>query len=231
MSIPKQLHQLQEIELEIETGESALKQRLFQLKDDRSVVELRDRLAQKQQNRDELKHQQHSAEWEVDDLANKIAAAEEELYSGRTKNSKELSNLQREVELCKEKKGEVEERVLGLMDRVDTGGSNVETISSELQTAEIEWQRQQNELSVEVEQLKTTLSNLKQEREQYMDKIDPPTVELYNRLRDQKGRAVARVEQGVCGGCRISLPMAEVQRARSGNLIQCGSCGRILFLA
>jgi len=231
VSIPKQLHQLQETELEIETGESALKQRLFQLKDDRSVVELRDRLAQKQQNHDELKHQQHSAEWEVDDLANKIAAAEEELYSGRTKNSKELSNLQREVELCKEKKGEVEERVLGLMDRVETGGSNVKTISSELQTVEIEWQRQQNELSVEVEQLKTTLSNLKQEREQYMDKIDSPTVELYNRLRDQKGQAVARVEQGVCGGCRISLPMAEVQRARSGNLIQCGSCGRILFLA
>ena len=40
----------------------------------------------------------------------------------------------------------------------------------------------------------------------------------------------ARVEQGICRGCRISLPTTDLQQARSGKLVQCSSCGRILFL-
>ena len=231
MSIPKQLYQLQETELEIEAKESVLKQSLVQLKDNRSVVEVQSRLTQEQQSLDELKQQQHSAEWEVDDLTGKVATAEEELYSGRIKNPKELASLQHEVELFKEKRGTVEEKALDIMDQVELAESNVKAISGELQTVETEWQRRQQELSAEVEQLKTTLSDLKQRRQQYLDRIDPQAVELYNRLIEQKGQAVARVEQGVCSGCRISLPIAEVQRARSGNLTQCSSCGRILFLA
>ncbi|MEE8619379.1 MAG: C4-type zinc ribbon domain-containing protein [Dehalococcoidales bacterium] len=35
----------------------------------------------------------------------------------------------------------------------------------------------------------------------------------------------------MCRGCRISLSAAELQQARSGSLVQCSNCGRILFLA
>ena len=52
-----------------------------------------------------------------------------------------------------------------------------------------------------------------------------------HKLKKQKGTAVAKVEQGVCCGCRISLPSTELQRARSDSLVRCSSCGRILFLA
>ncbi|MDI6814491.1 MAG: hypothetical protein QMC90_00160 [Dehalococcoidales bacterium] len=41
----------------------------------------------------------------------------------------------------------------------------------------------------------------------------------------QRGTAVAKVEQGLCRGCRISLSTAKLQQARSGSLVQCSSCG------
>ncbi|MFC2072406.1 C4-type zinc ribbon domain-containing protein, partial [Chloroflexota bacterium] len=50
-------------------------------------------------------------------------------------------------------------------------------------------------------------------------------------LKKQKGTAIANVEQGICRGCRILLPITELQRARSSSLVRCSSCGRILFLA
>ena len=53
---------------------------------------------------------------------------------------------------------------------------------------------------------------------------------VYESLRTLKqGRAVARIEQGACQGCRISLPTHVVQRARGGTvLVHCPSCERIL---
>jgi len=39
------------------------------------------------------------------------------------------------------------------------------------------------------------------------------------------------VEQGICRACRISLSANILQKARSGQPVQCGSCGRILFIS
>ena len=79
-------------------------------------------------------------------------------------------------------------------------------------------------------QLKGELSELQRKRQLLSGEIDPQAVEFYEKLREQKGQTVAKVEQGICRGCRISLSSSELQRARSGNLVQCSSCGRILFL-
>ena len=82
----------------------------------------------------------------------------------------------------------------------------------------------------EMERLKTTLADLKAKRQRLAGEIDSEAFEFYQSLRKGKGIAVARVEQGICRGCRISLPTTDLQQARSGNLVPCSSCGRILFL-
>ena len=81
-----------------------------------------------------------------------------------------------------------------------------------------------------MERLKAELTDLKQKRQLLSAEIDPQAMELYKGLKKQKGQVVARVEQGICCGCRISLPTTELQRARGDSLVQCSSCGRILFL-
>jgi predicted nucleic acid-binding Zn-ribbon protein len=231
MSIAKQLYQLQEVELEIETNEQALKQIASQLGENQVVVRVQTKLAQEQQSLDELRRQQHSAEWEIDDITTKLRTAEEELYSGRIRNPKELTSLQHEVEGLKAKRGQLEDKALEIMDQVEHAEASVATISGELKTVEAEWQSQQQQLSTDMERLKTILADLKQKQQLNSAKIDHQAVQFYGELKKQKGQAVAKVEQGICRGCRISLPTAELQRARSGNLVQCGSCGRLLFLA
>jgi len=43
---------------------------------------------------------------------------------------------------------------------------------------------------------------------------------------------VVKVERGMCQGCRISLPMSVLQKARSGfDVVQCVSCERILYVS
>ncbi len=231
MNVAKQLYQLQELDLEIESNERALEQVTSQMGESREVARTRNQLESAQQHLEELKHQQQSAEWEIDDIATKLTAAEETLFSGRIKNPKELTNLQHEVELLKAQRSRREDKTLEIMDQVEQSEAQVATIRSQLETMKTEWQRQQQQLSQESEKLQAILSDLGHKRQLLADEIEPSTLEFYQNLRKGKGTAVARVEQGVCRGCRISLPTTDLQRARGGSLVQCGSCGRILFLA
>jgi len=231
MKVVKQLYQLQEVDLELESNEQALNQIAGQLGESQAVNRAQAKLKLEHQHLEELKREQHSAEWEIDDLITKLTTAEKKLYGGSIRNPKELTNLQHEIDGLKTKRDRLEDKALELMDKVELTEASVASLSSQLKRLEAEWQRQQQQLSSRLEQLKTILSDLKHKRQLLLAKTDPQAVEFYHQLKKQKGTAVAKVEQGICRGCRISLPTIELQQARSGNLVQCSSCGRILFLA
>lgn len=230
MNIARQLYKLQEIDLEIDAEERSLKEMLGKLGASRELARARDKLASEQQRLGELKKQQHSSEIDVDDLADKILKAEEELYSGRIKSPKELTSLQHEVNLFKEKRDELETEVLEIMGQVELAEAAVAMNGGEIKKLEAAWQGQQQQLTADIEKLKSNLVDVKQKREQSAAEIEPQALESYALLRQQKGQAVAKVEQGVCRGCRISLPFSDMQRVKSGSVVQCSSCGRILFL-
>ncbi len=231
MSVAKQLYQLQEFDLELESNEQAQQKIAGQLGESKEIARVKEKLAAEQQHLEELNRQQQSAEWEIDDLTVRVKTSEDKLYGGAIKNPKELANLQHEVDELKDRRAQKEDGALEIMDRVELATANVATMSDELRRLEAEWQSQQKELSARLEQLKSARSDLTNKRELMLAEIEPQAIEVYLELRKQKGTAVARVEQGTCRGCQIALPSMELQQARSGNLVRCSSCGRILFLA
>lgn len=230
MSIAQQLYQLQQVDLKLEANEQALRQITSQLGESETVVRVRNQLASARQRLEELGRQQRSIEWEIDDLTTKLNTTEKELYSGRIRNPKELSNLQQETNGLKARRKQLEDKALEIMDQAELTTRSVATIDTELKAQESVWQSQQQQLSANLEQVRTLLSTLKQQRQLLTSDIDPQVVEVYQELKKQKGTAVAKVEQGICRGCRISLPITELHLTRSGSLVRCSSCGRILFL-
>jgi predicted nucleic acid-binding Zn-ribbon protein len=230
MNIAKHLFQLQEIDSELESTERTINHITSQIGESQAVLYARNRLVQEQYHLEELTHQQRSFEWEIDDLSTKLKSAEQELYSGRIRIPKELSNLQHDIEGMKSKRRQLEDKALDIMEQVELAKKGVASQSSELKASEAEWQSQQKNLLSELEQLKITLANLQQEWQSLVAETDRDMVDFYQAVKKQKGIAVARVNQGTCGGCRISLPVSELQQARTGSLVTCSSCGRILYL-
>ncbi len=231
MNVAKQLYELQEVDLALEAQELTLRKVASQLGESQAVLSTRSKLASESQRREELGHTQQSLEWEIDGISSKITKAEEELYSGRINNPKELANLQHELEILRAKRNELEDRTIEVMEQVEMAIAGVETLENELKMLEAEWQAQQGKLEADKVHLEAELASLRQKREVVAAQLDSGAVDFYGELKKQRATAVARVEQGVCRGCRISLSNAELQRARGGDLIQCSSCGRILFLA
>jgi predicted nucleic acid-binding Zn-ribbon protein len=231
MAVTRQLFQLQELDTDIEQAEQAVALKSGQLGKREVLDEARGRLAAEQQNLEGLRHRQHDAEWEVDDLQSKITSAEQQLYSGKITNPKELSSLQHEVNTFKGIDDQLETKALEIIEELEAAEKKVASLTEEYQKLEEEWHRLQQQLSGEIEQLNTSLADLRKKRQQLTGQIEPAVVDLYERIRQQKKVAVAKVEQGICHACHISLSASVLQKARSGQPVQCGSCGRILFIS
>ena len=188
MTVANQLYQLQELDLGVESNEQALSRITSQLGESQVVVGAQTELTLEHQRLEELRRQQHSTEWDIDDLSNKVSAAEEKLYSGRIGNPKELANLQHEVETLKAGRSQLEDKALAIMEQVELATASLASKSRELKPLEAEWRSQQQQLSTEIEQLRTIQSELNHKRQLLLAKIDPQTVEFTVNSKNKRGQ-------------------------------------------
>lgn len=233
MSKGKQLYELQEVDLEIDAKRERLTQVMGRLGESEVLDEAHLSLARDEEKLVELQRIQREVEREVEDLQAKAAVATDKLYGGTVKNPKELSSLQEQLSNFRRKIGEGDDKTLDIMSEVEAAQKDVSIKRSEVAKIEEGWQAEQASLSQEQTELSAALSTLEQKRKELASKLDTVSLELYEDIRQKRqGRAVAKLERGMCQGCRIALPMSELQRARMGQeLVQCGSCERVLYVS
>ncbi|MFC1847721.1 zinc ribbon domain-containing protein [Chloroflexota bacterium] len=232
MSKAKQLFELQEIDLDIQQKTEALAQVKDTIGKDDDIVSARAALEAARKQLMGLEHEQRTAEWGVDELEKKIAAEEKKLYEGSVKNPRELINLQQEIDHIKVQCREREDKLLAVMMEVDNAQKDVNQRTEEMEVMTRDWEEAQKRLSREQTELEADLDTLTRERESTVSSIDSDGILTYEELRRVKqGIAVAKLVQGRCQGCRISLPVSDQQKARMGQkLATCSNCGRILYM-
>ena len=231
MSIARDLYQLQEVDTALEANLQAQKKVSAQIEESELVLKAKAKLDEELKNLERLAAQQKSTEWEIDDLTDKIKDTEKKLYGGKIFNSKELGSLQQETDELKKRRSGLEDKSLGLMDELEALRKAIDFSKEELAKLQAQWQAQQKQFVVELMQLKAAQAVHETNRQQIAALIDAEALAIYQELRKRKGLAVAKVEQGICQGCRITLPNTDLQRAKGGGVVRCSSCGRIIFLA
>ena len=227
----RRLYQLQVLDSKIEIGQGSLRQIASQMGESQALVAARADLGAQKQRLEDLTREQQALEWDIDDQTGKITALEEKLYGGKVANPKELASLQQDVESLKRRRRQVEDKALEIMEQRERVAAAVMSESDELARLEKDWRTEQQKLKQDAGALTASLESLEQRRQEFKMSLDAGITELYEKIKAQKGNAVASVEQGICHGCRISLSQAQLQQVRTGGLVQCGNCGRVLYLA
>jgi len=230
MSLAEQLYRLQQVDLELQRKQQELSEIEDRLSDDKALVAAESKLASQKEQLEDARKKQNSSEWELEDLQEKVRRIDSKLYSGTTKDSKELVNLEKEVKGIKSQIGPKEDVLLGLMSQVEEVDAKVKTTAEELERLKREWKQSQETLGQRKGEVETVLAKLKEDRNRLGQQIDSETLNTYERLRLTKGQAVVKVERGKCQGCHITVPTSQWQKAKAGDLIQCTSCSKILYL-
>jgi predicted nucleic acid-binding Zn-ribbon protein len=146
-------------------------------------------------------------------------------------NPKELADLQKDVNMLSNQKDGLENKALEVIEQMEEAEKKTAALTTDFQKLEVSWTAEQQQLVKDTGFLTTTLAALQASRQEAADRIDPVTLTLYDGIRKKKKQAVARVERGICQACRLTLSASAQQKARGGQPVQCGTCGRILFIA
>ena len=230
MGLVGQLYKLQQLDLELQRRQQELDDVENQLSDDKALVAAESKLASQTEQLEGLKKKQKSAEWELEDLQEKVKQIDSKLYSGKTKDPKELINLEKEIKFLKSQIGLKEDALLGLMSQVEEIESEVKTIAEELGRLKQEWEQRQVNLGQKKKEIETMLVRLGRDRNALAQQIDSAALNTYERIKLARGQAVVKVERGKCQGCHITVATSQWQKVKAGDLIQCSSCSKILYL-
>jgi predicted nucleic acid-binding Zn-ribbon protein len=230
MSLAEQLYKLQQVDTELQRRQQELKEVEDGLCDDKALVAAESEIAAQKEQLEDVKKKQKDSEWELEDLQEKVRKIDSKLYSGTTKDSKELVNLEKEVKSLKSQIRPKEDALLVLMSQVEEIESKVRITTEQIERLKREWEQRQETLGQRKNEVETVLTKLRGDRNILEQQIDPEAINTYERLRLTSGQAVVKVERGKCQGCHITVPTSQWQKAKAGDLIQCTSCSKILYL-
>ena len=231
MSGVKQLYGLQEIDLKLAEEEARRESLLSRLADRSELQASTERLERLEKRSGELSSRSRAFERLVAEVEQTLERLDDRLYGGGVTNPQQLAAAQEERAFTSARKKEAEDHLLETMidlDELEPVLAEARETASRLQEErpglEKAWREQEEEAVAQIETLRA-------DREALLPTMPASLLPLYESLRKSKsGRAMALVERGTCQGCRLSLTTQETQRARSGQqIVQCSSCGRILY--
>lgn len=230
MSASLGLYRLQQVDRQIDRTRSQLDTIRQTLEND---VEMRECLKQVETAKTAHHHAHHelrSTEVEVEAQKIKIEQAESSLYGGRVQNPKELQDLQKDVASLKKHLATLEERELEAMLAAETADKNLQNANTQLELIQARLGSEHKKLIADQSTFVMELENLVEEREATLAPIDSSLLQIYEDLRQQRrGIAVAEITDNACAACGGTLNSAIQQSARSQKLVNCPTCGRILY--
>ena len=203
-----------------------------QLGETEELVAARELVEQRRGETHLVQERQKGLDWDAEDARRKALEIEGKLYGGTVKNPKELEDLQADLSSLRSQLRKREDALLEVMLELEDAETALKEAEAALAELESAWKAEQASLTETKAALKGEIQALEAKRSRQLEGMDRAALSLYQTLRERRqGGAVAVVERGLCQGCRITLPMSILQKARSGlGLVQCVSCERILLV-
>ena len=232
MSSIRVLTSLQAVDSDIRSHRTVQEELQRQLDDIEQLEALKEQVAGVQSIIADLEKEQREADGEAEGTREQLQGVEAKLYSGSIRIPKELVALQQDAAMIKTRLEGQDERVLGLMTRLEEQRGMLEGLKTELAQVEAERSELERKLGAELSQLASELDQLNVQRLSLTTQVSSSDLALYESLLNAKqGRAVARIERATCQGCRINLPTTVQHRVRSAQILtQCPSCSRVLYM-
>ena len=184
-------------------------------------------------NVDRLRTQQRAQERDAESMRQKLGDVDSKLYGGTIQNLRELEGFQKESGILRVRLKDQDDRVLEAMMALEEAQGALRSLEDAFRQANEGWHVSQAELGEERKGLEQQMTSLEAGREALVARVGHQEMKLYEDLRLSKGGvAIAKVERGLCRGCRLALPTHQLQRAKAGREpALCNSCGRILYVS
>src|SRR5581483_10152983 len=120
--------------------------------------------------------EQTNAELELRTVEEKRAAVSRKLYEGKVTNPKELSAMEQEIEMFGRQRGRLDERILVLMDEMETTSAELQERTAERDEGKRAWEEQVARCKRDLARINAELKQLMPQRAAQAAEVDPSTL-------------------------------------------------------
>jgi predicted nucleic acid-binding Zn-ribbon protein len=143
-----------------------------------------------------------------------------------------MAAYEHEIRSLKRNIGQAEEEGLALVEQADAAAADVKRIQDSLVSESKVFEELRGNVEKEIADAERRMGSLRSALgERMQDGIPPEHLTLYRGLlATREGEALAALDGRFCQGCYVEIPKNLLVRLARGNeLVQCPSCGRILY--
>ena len=190
--------------------------------------------AEMMEKRQALSRSEQQLGAEVSEVAAKAKEVEDTLYSGTLTATKELEAHQEELRLEREKQSALEEQEMEVLEQIESLEAEADENRKTREACDVETAGIREAIAKAEAEIDDALGQLAERRSAPAVNVPAEVLTEYERLRGQeklRGRAAGELAKGMCGACRMKLPVLEYSRMKGEPeeaLITCTHCGRVL---
>lgn len=154
---------------------------------------------------------------------------EQKLYGGEITNVKEIEQVRTRCESLRRDISQHENEAVAGLEAAEELAAKIAGGEGRLQEKKRLHAEKQQLMAQEATRCDAELTDLDKRCRALEGQVDPALLRTFRDIARRLPQPVARVENGICGGCRRSIPTG--QAAQAGvRLLNCDNCGRMLLV-
>jgi predicted nucleic acid-binding Zn-ribbon protein len=224
------LYKLQETYTEIARRRQALDALDAGAQLEEEIARLASELAEYREKQAATDQDNLDSELELKSLQEKKERFHGQLYSGAVSNPRQLSDLHREVEMLGREIRKLEDRLLEMMETLESQRAEIATRETRVGELRGELESVRSDYEDKGARLLSELEELESQRRELAPLVGVHLLKRYEQIRSRMGNlGLVRVTGTTCPGCRIALPSDTMKAMKAGRPgPTCDNCGRLL---
>ncbi|WP_395694983.1 zinc ribbon domain-containing protein [Nocardioides sp.] len=181
---------------------------------------------------DDLVAEQEKVDADVEAVKARRTRDRTRMDQGLISNPKDLERMQHELESLERRIASLEDDEIEVMERLEEAQAELTKLQGMVAEAEEQLAGLTATRDEKLAALDEDLGTVAAGRGPVVEGLPADLLALYDRLREQKGGVgAAELRARECGGCRLTLDQAELNRIRGlapDEVVRCEECQRIL---
>ena len=202
-----------------------------EIKNLESAFELKkSHLAELEKDSLDIQKQRKDAELELASKEEATKKLQSQLFSLKT--NKEYQTMLQQIQDSKADASVIEDKILGLFDKVDQKKSEAEKEKLKIKDEEKIFLAEKKKVEDSIKLIDDRLAQLEANRKQVIPEIDPKILAQYDRiLNSRDGLAIVTVKGNSCGGCNMFVPPQVINLIKMyERIITCEICNRMMYI-
>ena len=207
-----------------ENRQKLLKQRTFLMDQQTNMKKLESEIAVMQDRLEAIRD-------EADRLDKLLAAAAAEIEANPPATAEDADKRAESVQKLVDSLSRYEQELQKLRKDSETKDRQQKEIRVRAAKTKIEYVQLKQVYDTEFKKDSAQLQKLRADIEKEAAKVEPKLLERYRSIKQHCTPPMARLIDGQCSGCFMSLPSATLLELKEGNrIVECDNCGRILYI-